>query len=241
MTADSPQECTDITAHVFQSLRFDTIYRIPSYRDWLDCHGHHSAYRFHRRFLQHLDAQDPSGRRWVLKCPDHVFALDALRDAYPDARIVMVHRDPMSVLASVAKLTEILRGPFSRHLDRVQIGREVSERWAQGAELMMATHAHDRTILHVRYPELMNDPLHLVRRLYAHWGMTLSAQAIERMAESVRKSPRGGYAVHRHSLEAYGLAAPALRERFQPYMDLFGVWPEGRPATPAIASAASLV
>ncbi len=241
MTAESPQECTDITAHVFQSLRFDTIYRIPSYREWLDRHGHHIAYRFHRRFLQHLDAQGPSGRQWVLKCPDHVFALDALRDAYPDAHIVMVHRDPLSVLASVAKLTEILRRPFSRHLDRVQIGREISERWAQGAELMMATHAHDRTILHVRYPELMADPLHLVRRLYAHWGMTLSAQAIERMAECVRKSPRGGYAVHHHSLEAYGLAAPALRERFQPYMDLFGVWPEGRPATPAIASAASPV
>ena len=241
MTADSPQECTDITAHVFQSLRFDTMYRIPSYRDWLDGHGHHSAYRFHRRFLQHLDAQGPSGRRWVLKCPDHVFALDALRAAYPDAHIVMVHRDPLSVLASVARLTEILRRPFSCHLDRAQIGQEISERWAQGVGIMMATHAHDRTIVHVRYPELVLDPLHVVRRLYGHWGMTLGAQAAARMAEYVHQWPRGGYAVHHHSLEAYGLAAPALRERFQPYMDLLGIWPECRPATPAIASVASLV
>ena len=35
----SPQECSDITAHVFASLRFDSNFRIPSYRAWLDAHG----------------------------------------------------------------------------------------------------------------------------------------------------------------------------------------------------------
>jgi len=32
ISADSPQECTDITAHVFQSLRFETTHRIPPIR-----------------------------------------------------------------------------------------------------------------------------------------------------------------------------------------------------------------
>ena len=31
ITADSPQECSEITAHVFQSLRFDTTHRVPGY------------------------------------------------------------------------------------------------------------------------------------------------------------------------------------------------------------------
>ena len=43
LEVDAPQECTEITAQVFQSLRFDTIYRIPAYRDWLDRHGHDCA------------------------------------------------------------------------------------------------------------------------------------------------------------------------------------------------------
>ena len=38
--ATSPQECSEVTAHVFASLRFDTTYRIPSYRHWLDRAGH---------------------------------------------------------------------------------------------------------------------------------------------------------------------------------------------------------
>ena len=36
LEATSPQECSEITAHVFRSLRFDTTYHIPSYRAWLD-------------------------------------------------------------------------------------------------------------------------------------------------------------------------------------------------------------
>src|SRR5271169_5236439 len=77
--ASSPQECSEITAHVFASLRFDTTYRVPSYRRWLDATGHLEAYRFHKRFLQHLQHQAGLAGRWVLKCPDHVFALGAIR------------------------------------------------------------------------------------------------------------------------------------------------------------------
>ena len=36
LEATSPQECSEITAHVFRSLRFDTTYHMPSYRRWLD-------------------------------------------------------------------------------------------------------------------------------------------------------------------------------------------------------------
>ena len=237
LAADAPQECTDITAQVFQSLRFDTIYRIPAYRDWLDQHGHDGAYRFHRRFLQHLDAQAASARHWVLKSPDHVFALQALRRTYPDARIVMLHRDPLCVLASVAKLTEILRRPFTRHVDREQIGAEISARWAEGAERMMATRASGAQILHLHYHDLVSAPMDTISALYAHWGMTLGAEAEARMAEFLRARPRGGYAVHTHRLESFGLEAAALRERFAGYMHAFDVRPERTGSSSAHAAA----
>jgi hypothetical protein len=228
LAADAPQECTDITAQVFQSLRFDTIYRIPMYRDWLDEYGHEYAYRFHRRFLQHLDAQHPGAQRWVLKSPDHVFALAALRKVYPDAHIVMLHRDPLSVLASVAKLTEILRRPFTRHLDPVQIGAEISARWAEGAERMVATRAADTNILHLHYSDLVSAPMDTIATLYRHCGMPLSAAAEMRMRAALRARPRGGYAVHAHRLESFGLDAGQLRERFARYMQTFDVRPAER-------------
>ncbi len=92
LSASMPQECTEITAHVFQSMRFDTTHHVPSYRQWLDDAGHGVAYRFHRRFLQHLQRQRRAEGvpipRWVLKCPDHVFALPSLMETYPDAILI---------------------------------------------------------------------------------------------------------------------------------------------------------
>src|SRR5262249_14838948 len=153
------QECSEITAHVFASLRFDSTYDVPSYRKWLDETGHLDAYRFHRRFLHHLPYQTEAGRRWVLKCPDHLFALDALRSAYPGAGLVVVHRAPLAVLLSVARLTESLRRPFTRSTDKAEIGRQDSDRWLTATELMIAAAQQQRfaePIFHVHYLDLVN-------------------------------------------------------------------------------------
>jgi Sulfotransferase family len=82
---DEPEECTDIMAQVFHSSRFESSYRVPSYGAWLHASGFLDAYRFHRRFLRHLQVHCPE-RRWILKSPDHVFGLDEMRAVYPDAR-----------------------------------------------------------------------------------------------------------------------------------------------------------
>ena len=73
--AGSPQECSEITAHVFASLRFDSTYRIPSYRHWLDETGHRRGLSLSQALSAAPPASGGDGGRWVLKCPDHVFAL----------------------------------------------------------------------------------------------------------------------------------------------------------------------
>ncbi len=244
----SPQECSEITAHAFRSLRFDTTYRIPTYRTWLETggEGHLPAYRLHKRFLQHLRHQDGAAgrdRRWVLKCPDHLFALDALRTVYPDARLVFVHRDPLRVLLSVAKLTEVLRRPFTRRLDRVEIGRGESARWLEGAQRMIAASEDPRwegTICHVHYLDLVADPAGAVEGVYRHFGIPRPEGLGSAVAEFAAAEPNGGYGVHRYRFEDHGLDAAAEREKFAPYLGHFGVVPEPagapRPAGPRSAA-----
>ncbi|HKM63397.1 MAG TPA: sulfotransferase [Acidisphaera sp.] len=228
MDATSPQECSEITAHVFASLRFDTTYDIPSYREWLDASGHVDAFRVHKRFLQHLQHQT-GPRRWVLKCPDHVFALDAIRTVYPDARVVFVHRDPMRVLASVVRLTEILRRPFTRSIDRVKLGRKQNDRWQEGTQLMRrAAERQDfaEAICQVRHTELIAAPALAIERIYAHFGLTLGEQAARRIEAVTAETPNGGYGVNQYRLEDYGLDEAEERRRFAPYMEAFAVAPE---------------
>jgi hypothetical protein len=222
VAVDAPEECTDITAHVFRSLRFDAMYRVPSYNSWLERNGFLDAYRFHRRFLQHLDAQLP-GRRWILKSPDHLFALDDIRRVYPDAQLVLIHRDPVRVLASVAKLTEVLRRPFTRSIDRVEIGREVSTSWMNGAERMGALSSHQDAVLHLRYRQVIANPLDAVRAVYRHCGLVLTAEAELRMRSWLRTSANVGRPWRDYKLAEFGLDAQLLRERFARYTDTFGI------------------
>jgi Sulfotransferase family len=227
--ASSPQECSEVTAHVFASLRFDTTYRVPSYRRWLDGTGHLDAYRFHKRFLQHLQHQHPVAGRWVLKCPDHIFALGALRTVYPDVNLVFVHRDPVAVLASVARLTEVLRRPFTRHIDRFVVGREDSDRWLAAAELMIAAADDGRftpPIFHVRYSDLVADPVATIAAVYRHFGGTLDPEAAARIQRRVAANPNGGYGRRRARLEDYGLDPGREHHRFARYMARFGISPE---------------
>jgi len=218
---DSPEECTDITAHAFRSQRFDALYRIPSYTSWLERTGFLDAYRFHRRFLQHLDAQLPA-RRWILKSPDHLFALDDLRKIYPDACLVLIHRDPVSVLASVAKLTEVLRRPFARSIDRIQIGREVTSYWLDGAQRLKEMSSNGDSALHLNYQQIVSHPLDAVKAVYRHCGLVLTEEAEGRMLSWLRTAaksrPLRGY-----SLAEFGLDPHVLRERFAAYTNTFGV------------------
>lgn len=244
----SPQECTEITAQVFQSARFDSTHDVPSYRRWLDERGHRAAYRFHKRFLQHLQDQDrreranggavPRPRRWILKSPDHIFALDTVRAVYPDARIVFMHRDPVKVLASVARLTEILRAPFSERIDRQRIGRQTIADWTTGAAKMIEVSRDERPpaapIFHLHYRDVVAQPLEAIRRLYRHFDMPLGEAAVVRMSRRIDAKPDGGYGQNVYSPDQYGIAPDDVRQRFRPYMSHFGVAEEaGDTATAA--------
>jgi Sulfotransferase family len=245
LEATSPQECSEITAHVFRSLRFDTNYHIPSYRAWLEADptGHVPAYQFHRRFLQHLQHQaGPRANppRWVMKCPDHLFALDAIRSVYPDARLVFVHRDPVKVLLSVARLTEVLRRPFTRRLDPAEIGREESLRWQDGTRRMIAVGDDaglPAQVCHVHHLDLVSDPVSTVEQVYGHFGLALPSTAVCGMERYVAAQPNGGYGRHAYRFEDHGLDAEAERKKFRAYMLRFGISPEsGDPYTsPATA------
>jgi hypothetical protein len=224
MTADSPQECCEITAHVFQSLRFDTTLRVPDYLHWLDAFGHLPAFTFHKQFLQYLQNGVPS--RWVLKCPDHTFSLEAILQVYPDARFILVHRDPLAVLGSVAQLTEVLRKPFLKHIDLGEIGEQVSTRWIEGANLLLQFDQRtdvpaDRKI-HIHYKELTGAPLETIARIYERFGIPFSAGAQAAMTQRVTDRPRGGYAVHApYSLDTFKLSAPNLKLQFAPYVSQY--------------------
>ena len=224
-----PQECVVLMAPTLASYEFPFAYTVPSYADWLGRQDLRASYDFYRRTLQYLQGPDTQGpeprRRWVLKAPAHLFGLDALLSAFPDARIVQLHRHPLTVTPSWASLVVTLRGAFSRHAEPRAIAQEQAALWAAGAARAVAIRDRQGAAGHIvdlTYDELLRDPLAAVRRIYRAFGLTLTADAQAAMrrylaVDGARRKP-----AHRYSLEQFGLDRDEELQRFAPYCARFG-------------------
>jgi hypothetical protein len=224
--ADAPEECIEFTSQVFRSPRFDDVYRAPSYRAWLDASGYDDGYRFLARFLRHLQGSGDAPRRWILKSPEHVFSFDALARVFPDAMLVLVHRDPGHVLVSAARLTELLRAPFTTTIDRREIGCKVADYWQEGMRRMVRIAddpAFPLRLAHVTYRSLVGDPIGTIARIYDAFGLELSKEAREAMTAKVAQAPNGGYGANRYRPEEFGIDPARERERASIYVERFGI------------------
>jgi len=230
LSARSAQECSEITAHVFRSRRFETTHQLAEYPRWLEAAGDLPGYQFHKRFLQHLQYRRGPGR-WILKCPEHTFSLPSIRAVYPDAGIVFMHRDPGKVLQSVAKMTEVLRRPFTRHIDRLLIGRQVRDDWSRAAAIMVEAAARPQTgagaILNIRYRQLTADPIATVQAFYQHFALPMSEEVEGRFRRFVADRHSGAYGKVQYRPEEFGLDVRMEARRFHDYIERFAVESEG--------------
>jgi hypothetical protein len=214
-----------ITAGDFRSMIFPTLYHVPTYSDWLLNHADLApAYRWHRRFLQHL--QSRVGGQWVLKSPAHLWHLDALAAEYPDALIVQTHRDPLQVISSVSALASHLRRMVTDTSSVPQAAQQYAAEIVLGLDRGMA--ARDRgvfppgQVVDVQFAEFMSDPFATIATLYAQLGRELTPQAEGRMRRFLAQHPSDGGA-KRYTWADTGLDEAELRPRVAAYQERYGV------------------
>jgi hypothetical protein len=226
MGARLPQECVALTAHDFATMIYHTTHRVPSYQHWLETTDLRWVYASHRRQLQYLQWKAPA-RRWVLKSPGHLWALDALAAVYPDARIVQTHRDPLKVIASLTSLVTVLRSLASDTIDPLEIAQDWTARLSRGLERAMRVRTSGALpasqTFDVHFRDLMADPVAMVGRIYAHFGMALSPEAERRMRRFLAENPSDKHGAHTYTIAAAGLDPAAERRRYAAYEEHFGI------------------
>lgn len=228
--ADSPSECQFAMALSFCAQLFESNLHIPSYQDWFENQASYlPAFRFHKQLLQLL--HENNGGRWTLKNPWHPLFLNDLSTVYPDAQLVMTHRDPVEVVGSACSLIRLIRPMFSDAVDL----REIAAQMIATFDLMIARQSayrerHGADSIHdIQYAEVMRDPIAVMRKLYAHFDEPLSAEAEAAMKRLLAANPQGKHGKHQYSLEEFGLSAAGVREHFRDYCERFGI-PAGRSA-----------
>jgi hypothetical protein len=222
LDADAPEECTWLMAHTFVSQAFRMAGDLDSYQRRLDgltdCERRR-IYAYYLGLLQ-IIGYGETGRRWVLKSPAHLSSLDALLATFPDAEIIYAHRDPAAAVASGCSMMEVSRRAFGGPTDRRALGHaylaHCAETTGRATEVCAAQPAR---FVHVRYDDLVRDPLGTVHRILANFGREPDAETndrIRRFLDGQRPRPR-----HHYRLADFGLTDDEVDARYCDYRAQF--------------------
>lgn len=220
--ADLPEECFGLLETSLMSHSFMFYGPVPAYLEWLREAGDddwRSAYALYADQLRLLQWWAP-GERWVLKTPFHIWAVDALRSALPDALIVQQHRSPATVVASFCSLTAAAYRPIVNTLDLHAIGRTALNylREALARDMAARRRLGPERIIDIGFQELMADPMACVERIYAAVDARLGGEAERRMREWLAEQRRSHRPDgHRYDLADYGLDRDEVEEAFAEY------------------------
>jgi hypothetical protein len=219
----TPVEDEELLTLDFQNA-YPTWYpRLPVLLQGVTSGDVETAYRFHRWFLQHLQWERPT-TRWVLKGTTHQFTLEALWAEYPDALCVWPHRTPGDSLGSLLELqsmtTEAIVGP----IDRPALAQIVLDRLRAGFDAVLASPVMtDERLAHVRYPDLVADPVGTIQTVYDRWDLEVSSDFETTMrdwlADPAHRSDRHGRFTF--SLDSFGVSRDDIDAQFTDYSERF--------------------
>ncbi len=215
MAADQVEECWQLLRQSMRSVSYECLAHLPRYSSWLRDQDWADAYRRHRRNLQLIGLPDRE-RRWVLKNPSHLFALDALLDVYPDALVIQTHRAPQLAIASVCSLAAQASAGWSATFRGEVIGRDQLETWARGLDRFTeARAARDPAQFYdVGYDGFVADPIGTVEAAYGYFGLTLTEPALAAMRALHQQSTGAARPAHHYALADFGLTGEQVGERF---------------------------
>ncbi len=221
--ADSATECQFAMSPSFCSQVYDSQYHIPSYTEWFLNADYTPAFRYHKRLMQLL--QQHNRGRWTFKNPWHPLYLDALSQTYPDAQLVMTHRDPVEVLGSACSLIYAVRQMFSDDVDPAACGQLLLRTFdAMIARIIAFEEKHGaNAIHHINYKDLVSDPLGEIHKVYDKFAEPLTIAAEATMKKMLAANPKGKHGKHEYRLEDYGLSADGVRSHFANYCERYGV------------------
>lgn len=222
-----PNECVFFMAHDFKTLMWESKGKLLGYRDWLLQTDMTSAYEYHKKFLQLLQADAPGV--WNLKMPSHSLWLETLLSVYPDARLVWTHRDPLTATGSFCSLISLSHGAFTGEVDAEWIGKNCLLQAELHANRIMDFRdkfGEDR-VIDVQYSDLMTRPIDTMRELYSQLGDDFTDAAQSGMQSWLDDNPQNKFGTHEYKLAQFGLDQAAVSQAFERYLGRYDVAKEG--------------
>jgi len=224
MGAWIPNECGVAFRLSFRAPHLAATYQVPTYTNWLYAADQEPAYRYYKRLLKLLQWRNPR-THWLLKAPDHQSFMPVLFKVFPDARVVVTHRDPVKAQGSVTNLMGTLYWmrsdkPFdARAFEELLTPEGTAARLNQMIDWIESGAVPARQLTHSRYADLIDNPLTALETLYANMGFPLTAATRSAVQNYLSHKPQGKFGAHVYKVDEQNRNR-ALFARYQQYFNV---------------------
>lgn len=219
LRSDLPVECIHATMPSFASFIWWMMSDVPSWTpDFV------AAMTFHNVFLQMMQYGKPEAT-WILKTPVYLPILDLVFAVYPDAWILLTHRDPLKTVPSGLSTLASCRWHRSDtvELERIRAG---------GTGIFdLMVHIQQRRnkgelparFVDLHFTDQMRDPVAAIEGAYRQIGRPFAPEHATRIRDYLAAKPKDKHGKHRYAPEDWGYTRAEIRERTRSYVDAYGV------------------
>jgi hypothetical protein len=166
------------------------------------------------------------GKQLMIKNPPDTARLPALLEMFPDARFILLYRNPYVMFPSIAnfyrayivdwQLQDIVDAELDNHI--LAIYEQIMGRYQRDKHLIP-----QERLVEVRFEDLERDPLGQLRRIYADLGLSGFGEAEPRFrayADSQKDYEKNHYALTREQIDR-------IRRRWSADVERWGYTPAG--------------
>jgi hypothetical protein len=217
---DAPDEEILILGQMFVSTMIEGMSFVPSFAAWLDGYDQSRGHEDLKTILKYLQWQAPErrGAKWVLKSPSHLPYTEVAASAFPDALLVMTHRDPVEVVPSYVSMEAALY-KLSATIPDVEVGQFWFRRlveWMRRFEAARARIGEERFI-DIDYRAVGRDAMGEAERVLSRIGIVRNAALDAALAEFLAGNRREQRPLHDYSLSRFGLDEAEIAQEFADY------------------------
>lgn len=224
MGAWIPNECGVAFRLTFRSQHLAAAFQVPTYVNWLFGADQTPVYAYYRRLLKLLQWRNPRDH-WLLKAPEHQSFLPTLFDVFPDARVIVTHRDPVKAQGSVTNLLGTIywmrsdKAFDARAFEELLTPEGTAARLEQMIDWIEQGTIPADQIVHSNYADLIDSPVDALEKLYARIGFPFTDQARSAVADYLAHKPKGKFGAHAYQVDQQDRTRQ-LFHRYQSYFDV---------------------
>lgn len=180
--------------------------------------------QFHKVYLQLMQYQKPKAT-WVLKTPVYLPVLDLVFSVYPDAWILLSHRDPMKTIPSGLSTLANVRWQRSPAVNLDAIGAGGTAMFDLMVHIQNRRKAGDLPdqLIDIHFLEQMRDPVEAIRSVYEKMGRPFESAHAERIRTYLANKPKGKHGTHHYDVADWGFTKEEVREKTRAYVEAYGV------------------